>query len=242
MNRLDGKVALITGGAAGQGAKEAELFVSAGAQVIITDVNTDLGQETANALGDACQFMHHDVADPSGWGRVMQEIESRHGRLDVLVNNAGIFKVLTLEDTSLDDWNQTVGINQTGIFLGMKAAAPLMRQNKAGSIINISSVAGLWGAKAHAYCATKWAIRGMSKSAANELGPHGIRVNSVHPGYIDTPMLAGHGVPLKDLAAKVPLRRLSDVEEVAKVVLFLASDDASYCTGQEFIVDGGLRA
>ncbi len=242
MNRLDEKVALITGGAAGQGAKEAELFVAAGARVIITDINAELGQETAKTLGAACEFIQHDVASEAAWGDVLQSIESRYERLDVLVNNAGIFRVLSLEETSLDAWNQTVAINQTGVFLGMQAAAPLMRKNRAGSIINISSVAGLWGAKAHAYCATKWAVRGMSKSAANELGPYGIRVNSVHPGFIDTPMLTEHGVSLDDLAAQVPLGRLSSVEEVAKLVLFLASDDASYCSGQEFTVDGGLRA
>lgn len=242
VNRLDGKVALITGGAAGQGAKEAALFIEAGAQVVITDINTEIGEKTSADLGESCHFVKHDVASEDDWSRVVGEIENRYGRLNVLVNNAGIFRVLTLEETSLADWNLSVAINQTGVFLGMRAVAPLMKQNKFGSIVNISSIAGLTAAKAHAYCATKWAVRGMSKSAAAELGPYGIRVNSVHPGFIDTPMLEGHGVPFEELAAKVPMRRLAQVEEVARLVLFLASDDASYCSGHEYVVDGALKA
>ena len=242
MNRLDGKVALITGGAAGQGAVEAEMFIDAGAQVIITDINADLGAQTAARLVDACTFFKHDVASEENWTRVISEIEALHGKLDVLVNNAGIFHVLTLEETSLKDWNMSVAINQTGVFLGMQKAAPLMKKGKAGSMINISSIAGLTAAKAHAYCATKWAVRGMSKSAAVELGPHGIRVNSVHPGFVDSPMLDEHGVSRDTLAEQVPLRRNAQIAEVAKMVLFLASDDSSYCSGHEYVVDGALRA
>lgn len=238
MNRLDGKVALITGGAAGQGADEADLFISAGAKVVITDINEDLGAETAEQLGDACHFVKQDVASEEDWARVMSDVDERHGRLDVLVNNAGVFRVLTLEETPLQVWNQSLAINQTGVFLGMQNAVPLMKKAGAGSIINISSVAGLWGAKAHAYCATKWALRGMTKSAAKELGVYGIRVNSVHPGFIDTPMLDGHGVSRAQLSSQVPLGRLADVREVAKTVLFLASDDSAYCTGHEYVVDG----
>lgn len=242
MNRLDDKVALITGGAAGHGAAEAELFISAGAQVVISDINTELGESTSARLGDACQFLEHDVSSEEDWARVIGKVDELHGRLDVLVNNAGIFRVLTLEETSLEDWNLTVATNQTGVFLGMRTAVPLMKKSPAGSIINISSIAGLTAAKAHAYAATKWAVRGMTKSAAVELGPHNIRVNSVHPGFMDTPMLDEHGVPREELAAKVPLGRNGQVIEVARLVLFLASDDSSYCTGHEFVADGALRS
>lgn len=242
MNRLDNKVAIITGGANGQGAVEAELFIEAGAKVVITDINTTAGEETAARLGDKCTFVRHDVTSEEDWAQVVKTTLDLHGQIDVLVNNAGIFKVLTLEDTDLKVWDQTVAINQTGVFLGMRAVAPAMKQRKSGSIVNISSIAGLTSAKAHAYCATKWAVRGMSKAAAVEFGPSNIRVNSVHPGFIDTPMLDGHGVPREQLVAKVPLGRTAEVIEVARVVLFVASDDSSYCTGHEFVVDGAIKA
>ncbi|MCJ7870946.1 glucose 1-dehydrogenase [Phaeobacter sp. J2-8] len=242
MNRLDNKVAIITGGANGQGAVEAELFIEAGAKVVITDINTTAGEETAARLGDKCTFVRHDVTSEEDWAQVVKTTLELHGQIDVLVNNAGIFKVLTLEDTDLKVWDQTVAINQTGVFLGMRAVAPAMKQRKSGSIVNISSIAGLTSAKAHAYCATKWAVRGMSKAAAVEFGPSNIRVNSVHPGFIDTPMLDGHGVPREQLVAKVPLGRTAEVIEVARVVLFVASDDSSYCTGHEFVVDGAIKA
>ncbi|MDO6729861.1 glucose 1-dehydrogenase [Marinovum sp. 2_MG-2023] len=242
MNRLDNKVAIITGGANGQGAVEAELFIEAGAKVVITDINTTAGEETAARLGNKCTFVRHDVTSEEDWAQVVKTTLDLHGQIDVLVNNAGIFKVLTLEDTDLKVWDQTVAINQTGVFLGMRAVAPAMKQRKSGSIVNISSIAGLTSAKAHAYCATKWAVRGMSKAAAVEFGPSNIRVNSVHPGFIDTPMLDGHGVPREQLVAKVPLGRTAEVIEVARVVLFVASDDSSYCTGHEFVVDGAIKA
>ncbi|WP_283644042.1 SDR family NAD(P)-dependent oxidoreductase [Marinovum algicola] len=242
MNRLDTKVALITGGANGQGAIEAELFIEAGATVVITDINDAAGAATADRLGPRCTFVQHDVSSEEDWGRVVQTTLDLHGRIDVLVNNAGIFRVLTLEDTDLGAWDQTVAINQTGVFLGMRAVAPAMKRQKAGSIVNISSIAGLTSAKAHAYCATKWAVRGMSKAAAVELGPSNVRVNSVHPGFIDTPMLDGHGVPREELIARVPMGRTAEVIEVARVVLFLASDDSSYCSGHEFVVDGAIKA
>lgn len=242
MNRLDNKVAIITGGANGQGAVEAELFIAAGAKVVITDINAEAGQATAARLGEGCTFLPHDVSLEQDWVRVVETTLKLHGRIDILLNNAGIFRVLTLEETDLAVWNQSVAINQTSVFLGMRAVAPAMKERKAGSIINISSIAGLTSAKAHAYCATKWAVRGMSKSAAVELGPHNIRVNSVHPGFIDTPMLDGHGVPREQLVARVPMGRTADVIEVARLVLFLASEDASYCSGHEFVVDGAIKA
>lgn len=242
MNRLDNKIAIITGGANSQGACEAELFVAAGAQVIITDIDADAGHATANRLGENCEFMTHDVAQQDDWTRVVNETVKRHGRIDVLVNNAGIFQVVGLLDSTQELWDRHIAINQTGVFLGMREVIPVMKKNKSGSIINISSIAGLTSSKAHAYCATKWAVRGMTKSAAIELGPFGIRVNSVHPGTIDTPMLDAFGAERAELASRVPLGGLGTSMDVAKTVLFVASDDSSYCSGHEYVVDGALRS
>ena len=243
MNRLDDKVALITGGARGQGAAEAELFVDAGAQVVITDVLDAEGEATSERLGAACEFIHHDVASEDNWTSVVDAVVSRHGRLDVLVNNAGIFRTVGLIETSLEMWQQMMDINQTGVFLGMRTAAPAMQANGGGSIINISSIAGMKSAAvAHAYSASKWAVRGMTKSAAVELAPSGVRVNSVHPGIIDTNMLEEFG-PLRDaIEERIPLGRVAAADEVGKLVLFLASDDSSYCTGHEFVIDGAMTS
>ncbi|MEO1060721.1 MAG: glucose 1-dehydrogenase [Actinomycetota bacterium] len=243
MGRLDGKVALITGGARGQGAAEAELFVAEGATVVISDVLDDEGRATAARIGTACRYEHHDVTDEEGWEALVADIVAAHGRLDVLVNNAGIFEVQRLEATSLDDWNRMVAINQTGVFLGMRSVAPTMTTARSGSIINISSVAGLGGVgMAFTYSATKWAVRGMTKSAAQDLSRAGVRVNSVHPGYIETPMFHQVSANTEALEQAVPLGRVADADEVARVVLFLASDESGYCTGHEFVVDGGLTA
>lgn len=243
MNRLDDKVAIITGGARGQGAAEAELFVAAGAQVVITDVLDAEGEATAERLGTACDFLHHDVGSEGDWQRVVDEVVDRHGRLDVLVNNAGIFRTVGLIETSMELWEQMLTVNQTGVFLGMRTAAPAMQANGSGSIINISSIAGLASASiAHAYGATKWAVRGMSRSAAVELGPSGIRVNSVHPGIIETAMLEEFGEFRPLLAERIPLGRTAEADEVGRLVLFLASDDSAYCTGHEFVVDGGMTS
>ena len=243
MNRLDNKIAVVTGGAHGQGAAEAELFIAAGAQVVITDVDIEGGEATAKRLGASCQFLAHDVASEEAWIRVVGDVVDQYRRIDVLVNNAGIFRVLGLEETPLAVWNELVAINQTGVFLGMRTVAPVMKEQQSGAIVNISSIAGLVAsAQAHAYSATKWAVRGMSKSAAVELGPSGIRVNSVHPGFIDTQMLDEFGSLRETLADKVPLGRMADATEVARLVLFLASDDAAYCSGHEFVVDGAVRS
>lgn len=244
MNRLDGKVALITGGARGQGAAEAELFVAAGAQVVITDILDNEGGATAKRLGAGCEFLHHDVTSELEWARVVEEVVNRLGRLDVLVNNAGIFHMAGLAETSVAMWEQVVAVNQTGVFLGMKAAAPPMMANGSGSIINISSIAGLGAAAiAHAYAATKWAVRGMSKSAAVEFAPFGVRVNSVHPGLIETDMLTQFGDEIRTrMEERIPIGRIASPEEVAKLVLFLASDDSSYCSGHEFVIDGAMTS
>ncbi len=243
MGRLDNNVALITGGARGQGEAEAELFAREGATVYITDVLDDIGKATADRLGDAVTYLHHDVTSEDEWTGVVQGIVEEQGRLDILVNNAGIFRTGSLFDTTLDDWNQMLEINQTGVFLGLRTAGLVMRNQGSGSIINISSIAGLGGAgSALSYAATKWAVRGMTKSAAIELAPDGVRVNSVHPGIIETAMLEEFGTNLPRIREMIPMGRTAKASEVANVVLFLASDESSYCSGHEFVVDGAMKA
>lgn len=245
MGVLDGRVAIITGGARGQGAIEGELFADEGATVVLTDVLDDEGERTAGELG--CDYLHHDVADEAGWDSVVADVLARHGRIDVLVNNAGIFQGAGLMKTSTADFDRMLAINARGVFLGMQKVGTAMAEAESGSIINISSVAGLMGtAGSFAYSASKWAVRGMTKSAAKELGRRSVRVNSVHPGYIDTEMLAQTNVFTEDsdrtrrILRAVPLGRVAEPAEVGRVVLFLASDASSYCTGQEFTVDGGM--
>ena len=239
MGKLDDRVALVTGGARGQGAAEARLFAAEGAHVYVTDVLADEGAKTAVDVGGT--FIAHDVTSPDEWAGVVSQIVGKHGRLDVLVNNAGILHWATMTKTPLDVWNRLVAVNQTGVFLGMQAVSSQMIGQRSGSIINISSIGGLRGSgPCFAYGATKWAVRGMTKGAAQELGPHGIRVNSIHPGLIDTPMMAG--TSLDELAKHVPLGRYASAAEVAKLALWLASDDSSFANGAEFVLDGGQTA
>src|SRR5690348_938469 len=248
MGRLDGKVALITGGARGQGEAEARLFVAEGASVVLGDVLDDDGELVAKELGDRAAYVHHDVTSETEWDAIVAATVSKFGRVDVLVNNAGVFQIRGLTTTSLDDYLHVVTINQIGTFLGMKAVAATMIGQSAGSIVNISSVAGIAGsAGTVAYTASKFAVRGMTKVAAVELAPFGVRVNSVHPGFIDTPMLRDQ-VGLTDAATRetaashVPNGRLATGDDVARLVLYLASDDSAYSTGSEFVVDAGLTA
>jgi NAD(P)-dependent dehydrogenase (short-subunit alcohol dehydrogenase family) len=249
-NRLAGKVALITGGARGMGASEAQLFIDEGARVVIADVREDVGQETAKRLspdGSACVFLRHDVTQESDWKAVVDEVIKSFGQIDILVNNAGIFERGSVLDTSLEDFERTMNINVNGVFLGMKTVAPHMVQRQKGSIINISSVAGIQGTPGFlAYGASKWAVRGMTKGVAKELAPLGVRVNSIHPGIIDTPMLqtfeaAGEGV--RDaVRTRIPLGYEAEPIHVARLALYLGSDESAYSTGSEFIVDGGWTA
>jgi 3alpha(or 20beta)-hydroxysteroid dehydrogenase len=242
--RLDGKVALITGAARGQGAAAARRFVAEGARVMITDVLDDQGKELAAEIG--AEYCHLDVSSEDEWAEAVAFTAQTYGDITVLVNNAGILHFSALAETKLADYQRVIGINQVGTFLGMRTVVPSMRAAGGGSIVNVSSVEGLGGMPyLVAYTASKFAIRGMTKVAAMELGQHGIRVNSVHPGAIDTPMVSealGRPIDVSPIGKKLALRRIGQPEDVANVVLFLASDDSAYCTGGEFVVDGGATA
>lgn len=241
MGRLDGKVALVTGAARGQGAAHCRLFADEGASVVVTDVLDDEGTSVADALGDAAIYQHLDVADEAGWAEAVGLAVDHFGGLDILVNNAGVMTYAPISEVSTEDYLDVVGVNQVGCFLGMKAVALVLRPG--GSIVNVSSVNGLGGGvNAISYVATKFAIRGMSKTVAMELGPN-IRVNSVHPGGVRTEMSRAAIESLgRDPFESVPLGRIGEPEEVAEMVLFLASDEASYVTGSEFVIDGGWFA
>lgn len=247
MGRLDGKVAIISGGARGQGAAEARLFVSEGAKVVVGDVLVEEGRALAKQLGDGCAFVDLDVTSEDRWRTIVAETTTRFGRLDVLVNNAGIVRTAPFAETTLDDYMAVINVNQVGVFLGMRSVIPAMTAAGGGSIVNISSIDGLIAMPmVVGYVSSKFAVRGMTKVAALELAGLGIRVNSIHPGFIDTAMIRGLGGPqggdqvVAFLGQKVPQGRVGTSEEVAKLALFLASDDSSYSTGSEFVLDGGL--
>jgi 3alpha(or 20beta)-hydroxysteroid dehydrogenase len=245
MNRLIGKVAIVTGGAQGQGAAIASAFVAEGASVVVADVADEAGELLVKELGDAALFRHHDVSDESSWTALVEETNERFGPVNVLANNAGILRFGEIATGSLEDVELMWRVNQMGVFLGMRAVVPTMKAHGGGSIINASSVEGLAGmASCTAYAATKWAIRGMTKCAAMELGGRGIRVNSVHPGMIDTPMTRVHGgdAAMEFGASKVPMRRVGTPADIAPVYVFLASDESGYMNGAELAVDGGVTA
>jgi 3alpha(or 20beta)-hydroxysteroid dehydrogenase len=249
MGELDGRTAIITGAARGQGAAAARLFVAEGGRVVIADVNDEAGKELADELaaehGDVVCYRHLDVSSEDEWAAVVGEAVENLGGLHVLVNNAGVLHFSAVADTTLADYERVVRINQFGCFLGVRAAARVMRPG--GSIVNVSSVEGLAGMPyTIAYAASKFAIRGMTKVAALELGPKGIRVNSVHPGMIDTKMvqdaIGGHEVDVSPVTRKLAIQRVGRPEEIAQLVLFLAGDRSSYSTGAEFVADGGSTA
>lgn len=250
LSRLEGKTALITGAARGQGAAFARRLVSDGARVLLTDVSDAEGKETAERLcderPDAAVYQHLDVSSEEDWASAVERVTDEFGELNVLVNNAGLLHFAELEHTALADYERLVRVNQIGTFLGMRAAVAPMTAAGGGSIINLSSVEGLGGMPGvTAYTASKFAIRGMTKVAALELGSKGIRVNSVHPGMIDTAMIrefTGEDTDLSPVGRKVALGRIGMPEEIAGLVAFLASEDSSYSTGAEFVADGGATA
>lgn len=247
MGTLDGKIAIITGAARGQGAAEARLFAERGAKVMITDVLDAEGEKVAAEIGASAAYMRLDVADEKNWDDVVAATVEKFGKVNVLVNNAGIISpVAELHETSLETYNKVIAVNQTGVFLGMKAVTKSMQEAGGGSIINIASIDGLIGMYgAVAYCASKFAVRGMTKVGAIDLGKYGIRVNSIHPGGVQTKILDDTGLT-QDQAVeafkKIPVGRIGQPREMATLAAYLASDDSSYSTGSEFIADGGLTA
>ncbi|UGT60546.1 glucose 1-dehydrogenase [Nocardia asteroides] len=237
MGRVDGKVALISGGARGMGAAHARLLVAEGAQVVIGDILDDEGKALAEEIGAGARYVHLDVTQPEEWDAAVAVAVQEFGSLTVLVNNAGIVNGAPIHKFDLEQWRRILDVNLTGTFLGLRAVVPAMKKAGTGSIINVSSIEGLRGAPwAHGYVATKWGVRGLAKSAALELAPLGIRVNSLHPGLIRTPMTEN----IPDDMVTIPMGRPAAPEEVATFVLFLAGDESSYATGAEFVVDGGL--
>ena len=241
MDRLRGKVILISEGARGQGAAEARLFVAEGARVVIGDVLEPEGRQLASELGDAAMFVRRDVTQEGDW-RTASNAAEKLGGLHGLVNNAGIYQPRTLMETDTELFEHHMRINQLGCFLGMKTVVPLIERSGGGSIVNISSVAGLRGSPgAIAYTATKWALRGMTKAATIDLAPRKIRVNSVHPGPIDTEMIKVRTPEQnRQRMQLVPMKRMGTADEVASLVLFLLSDESGYITGAEVAIDGGV--
>lgn len=246
MGMLDGKVAVITGAGSprGQGAAEARAFALEGAAgIIVADLPGTDGQQVAREVGSVARFYPLDVTDEGQWASLVEAARAQYGQIDVLVNNAGIWLSKTIFDTTPDDYRRVVEVNQTGVFLGMRAVTPLMREAGSGSIINISSNAGLRGAgMPHAYAASKWAVRGMSRAAAWELAPYGIRVNAVCPGVIDTPMIEGGQETLEKLARMAPSGQVGLPRDVAGLVTYLASDVSGYVSGAEIAIDGAFTA
>ena len=241
--RLSGKVAIVTGAALGMGNAVARRFAAEGAQVVLGDIREAEGKALAAELGPPAAFAAHDVSDEASWAAVVAVAVDTFGGVDVLINNAGIWRTAPLVEQSAEGFDQIISVNLRGVFLGMRAVAEPMRERGGGAIVNTSSTAGLVGlSNMVAYGASKWGVRGISKVAAIELGPWGIRVNSIHPGGVDTPMTAELGFRGPAVAAPVPLGRYGTPEDIASLHLFLASDEASWITGAEIYIDGGSMA
>ena len=250
MSRLSGKVAIITGAAQGMGETHARLFVEQGAKVVITDLNEEKGQALADELGENVIFVKQDVTVEANWTTVVEKTEEAFGFVDILVNNAGISYSKPYEELTEAEYRRVIDVNQVSVFLGMKAVLDSMRKAGGGSIINISSLAGIRESLNNIpYSAAKHAVTGMTKTAALEFAKYNIRVNSVHPGMIHTAMFDNPGLPeevyeqsLKTITQQIPLNRLAEPSEVSDLVAFLASDESVYCTGSEFVIDGGILA
>jgi len=241
---IEGKVVIVTGGAQGMGRSHCEVLAAHGAKVMIADIAEVKGLALADEIGSSAKFVRLDVTSGVSWAQAISATEAAFGPVTALVNNAGIGYPVPIDELTEEEYRKFIDINQVGVFLGMKTVLPSMRRRKTGgaSIINISSTAGLRAAPcAIAYVASKFAVTGMTKSAAMDLGPEGIRVNSVHPGTIGgTGMMMANLEYIKPILARTPLRRVADLKEVSSLIEFLVSDDSGYCTGSEFVVDGGV--
>ncbi len=247
MGRLDGKVALISGGSKGQGAAEAKLFAQEGAKVVLADILDDEGKKIEaeiNETGGEAMYLHLDVTSEADWAAAVRAAVDSYGKLDILVNNAGILLRKGVEETSAEEWDRIQDVNSKGVFLGVKAAIPAMREAGGGSIVNISSIAGLRGSTSTAYGASKGLVRLLTKSTAVQYGPEGIRCNSVHPGIIETDMTEEmlDSAGREQWLTRTPLRIIANAHDVALGVLYLASDESRYVTGSELVIDGGITA
>ena len=248
MGRLEGKVALISGAARGQGEAEARLFANEGAKVVFGDILDMEGEKVEaeiNETGGEAKYIHLDVTNESEWETAVKESVNSYGKLDILVNNAGISIGKTVEETTLEEWDLVQDVNSKGVFLGTKAAIPAMRESGGGSIVNISSIAGLVGIASAPYVASKGAVRLLTKSTAVQYGPENIRCNSVHPGFIETEMIRGILSDSEERAKRLaitPLGIFASAHDIALAVLFLASDESRYMTGSELVIDGGITA